>query len=92
MYKFRDFEISDHMGAAINRYVNEKLEPGGFLTAVICNDLSGAVAQADDNNLKNIPAFVAYFYNETPSSCWGSKEKMDNWLDKDMVQETLRRR
>jgi hypothetical protein len=38
------------------------------------------VGRADDQNIKVLPAFVAYFYNEAPSQCWGSKEKMESWL------------
>jgi len=81
MYKFREFHIPDYMMDGINRYVNDGIPPGSFLTAIICNDLSGAVSQADDNNLPNIPAFVSYFYWETPSACWGSLRKMKAWIE-----------
>lgn len=80
-YFFRDFRIRPDMIDAILRYIDDRIEPGGFLTAVICNDLREAVGRADDGNLANLPAFVAYFYNEAPSNCWGSKEKMDAWLE-----------
>ena len=86
MYEFREFYIRDQMLGAIKRYIENKLEPGSFLTAIICNDLKGAVQSAvqsaDEENLKNIPAFVSYFYNEAPSTCWGSIELMENWLKK----------
>jgi hypothetical protein len=68
------------MMEVIDRYINEKCRPGGFLEAVICNDLKAAVENADDENMANLPAFVGYFYNEAPFNCWGSKEKMENWL------------
>lgn len=82
VYKFRDFYIREQMMEAIDRYINDRLEPGSFLTAVICNDLQGAVGCADNENLKNILAYVGYFYNEAPSECWGSEEKMQAWLKK----------
>ena len=80
-YNFRKFEIPDYMVEAIKRYINQRIRPGSFLTAVICNDLCGAVGQADDWNIRNIPAYVAYFYNEAPSTCWGSRAKMEAWLE-----------
>jgi hypothetical protein len=73
--------ISPDMLAAIKRYTERRIPPGDFLQAVICNDLTGAVGMADDDNLLNLPAFVHYFYNEAPSNCWGSKEKMKAWLE-----------
>lgn len=80
-YRFREFSISEHMMGAITRYIEHRLQPGSFLEAVICNDLREAVGQADDTNIRNLPAYVGYFYNEAPSSCWGSVEKYQAWLE-----------
>ena len=80
MYTFQSFYIPDRMMPGIRRYVEEGVCPGRFLTAIIQNDLSEACGQADDENMENLPAYAAYFYNETPSSCWGSKKKMDAWI------------
>lgn len=80
MYKFRKFYIPDRMMDGIIRYIDDRKPPGDFLTAVICNDLKEAVARADDENLKNLPAFTGYFYNEAPAACQGSKKKMQAWL------------
>ena len=80
-YEFNGFYIRDQMMGAIERYIEHGMEPGSFLTAVICNDLFGACGRADAENLRNIPAFVAYFYNEVPSSCFGSPERMKAWMD-----------
>ena len=79
MYKFQEFYIPDRMMGGIDRYVKQGILPGDFLQAVICNDLSNAFGRADDENMRNLPAYVAYFYNETPRGCWGSKNKMKNW-------------
>ena len=81
-YYFREFYIRPQMMDAIRRYVDEGLEPGDFLTAVICNDLFGAVNRADDENLRNLPAFVCYFYNDAPSDCHGSRGAMAYWIEK----------
>lgn len=79
-YKFRHWYIPARMMPGIQRYIHERIKPGRFLTAVICNNLSDAVGQADDENLENLPAYVSYFYNKAPSDSWGSKKKMNEWL------------
>lgn len=85
MYRFQEFYIPDRMMPGIKRYIEEKVQPGDFLTAVIQNDLSEACAKADDENMRNLPAYMAYFYNQAPSACWGSKEKMKAWLESGII-------
>lgn len=79
-YRFRDWYIPEPMMGAIERYIEQGIAPGSFLTAVICNDLREAVGRADDENLRNIPAYVAWFYNEAPGGSWGSRERMEQWM------------
>jgi hypothetical protein len=83
MYTFQDFYIPERMMPGIKRYIEERIQPGRFLTAVICNNLKVAVMYADEENVRNLPAYVAYFYNETPSTCWGSEEEMKAWINAD---------
>jgi hypothetical protein len=78
-YTFNEFEIPDDMMPLLLDYVQTGKDPGYFLTAVICNDLKGAVREADDENMRNLPAYVAYLYNEAPQACHGSKENMNRW-------------
>ena len=79
-YTFRQFNISARMLGGIHRYIEQGIPPGSFLTAIIENDLKAAVERADDENMANLPAFVAYFYNQTPAGCWGSPENRRAWL------------
>jgi hypothetical protein len=80
-YRAGDFYIRDQMMPGILRYVEEGILPGQFLQAVICNDLVEACRRADEENLRNLPAFVAYFYDKVPQDRWGSREKMEAWID-----------
>ncbi len=80
-YTFRQFAIPRYMLDPLLRYIEHGEPPGDFLTAVICNDLFKACGRADDFNLANLPAYTAYLYNEAPSECWGSKEKMQAWIE-----------
>lgn len=79
---FYGMSIPEHMHDGLERYVNDHVPVGGFLEAVICNNLREAVASADDDNIRNIPAFVNWLYNEAPGGSWGSKEAYENWLAK----------
>lgn len=80
LYRFQDFYIPDRMMGGLRRYIDEGIEPGDFLSAVICNDLKEACGRADDENLHNLPAFVSYLYNQAPSQCWGSEERFRDWM------------
>jgi hypothetical protein len=80
LYRFNQFYIPERMMDGIKRYIEHHIKPGSFLCAVIQNDLREAVGAADDENIANLPAYVGYFYNEAPSICWGSREKMEAWL------------
>lgn len=79
-YRFRGFHIPAHMMEALERYIEHHSPVGDFLSAVIRNDLRTAVEKADDVNIRNLPAYIAYLYNEAPSACWGSPERLHNWL------------
>ena len=81
-YRFREFHIPLRMMPSIELYINQGIQPGDFLTAVICNDLALAVGRADEENIENLPAYVHYFYNEAPGQCWGSREKKVAWTKK----------
>jgi len=76
----------DHMVDAVRRYIEKRIPPGDFLTAVICNDLAKAVRHADEANAKNLITWVRFFYNEIPAVAWGSKEKMKDWLNDNLEE------
>lgn len=68
---------------SIARYVEKGIPTGDFLRAVITNDLYGACSRADQYNGKCLPQIVKYFYNQTPSGCWGSPDRHEKWLKHD---------
>jgi hypothetical protein len=80
-YRFKDWYIPERMMPLIVAYVVHRHHPDDpFLDAVICNDLVEACLHADAENLANLPAYAAFFYNEAPAPCWGSREKVEAWL------------
>ena len=73
---------------SLGRYVMNHISPGGFLQAVLENDLCEAFERADLQNQAALFHIVKYIYNELPSDCWGSPEKVKIWLT--VRQLTLR--
>lgn len=63
-------------------YINEGVPTGSFLEAVLTNNLRDAVGRADQQNTEALSALVSYLYNECPSQCWGSEERVENYAPK----------
>lgn len=61
------------------RYVFEGLRPGGFLQAVLANDLAGALRRAINQNLEQITALMVLLANEVPEPAHGSVEAVAAW-------------
>lgn len=61
-------------------YFQRGVPLGGFLTAVMENDLREACARADDNNRRLLFAWVKWIYNEAPAAAWGDKKKVAAWI------------
>lgn len=72
--------IPDYMFDAVKRYCLHGISPGSFLSAVICNDLKEAFGRADEQNAAAMHGWVRFFYNYTPSGCWGSPENFREWM------------
>jgi hypothetical protein len=80
--KERKYKVTEQAGLALTLYIEKGIPPGPFLTAVICNDLMSAVSHADTDNIKLIPSYVKYLFNEAPGDCWGSPEIMQTYMRK----------
>jgi hypothetical protein len=72
--------LPPHLQGGVRRYIEKGIPPGDFLTAVITNDLFLAISHADSTSLAALPDIVRFFYNESPSGCWGTPEKMKAWM------------
>ncbi len=73
---------------SLQRYAEHKTPTGDFLRAVLCNDLREAFARADEGNRKVLFEIVAYCYYELPASSWGSREKVEKWLNSKPIETT----
>jgi hypothetical protein len=72
--------LPEHMREGARLYIEQGVEPGGFMTAVLCNNLVDAFGKADDINTLYMANWVRWFYNECPSNAWGSRDKINNWI------------
>jgi hypothetical protein len=64
----------------LRNYIAGRRPVGSFLTAVLSNDLAGAVVRADPGNKFALPEIVLFLHNYAPSPCWGSPEAVEAWL------------
>ena len=71
--------IPKHMVDSIQRYIEMGASVGGFLTALLSNDLSLTFGRADETNRAAINGWVTFLWNEAPAGCWGSQEKVAAW-------------
>lgn len=69
----------DYMADGLAMYLEVGIAPGSFMTAVLCNDLKGAVARADDTNRRFIYEWVYWLYNYAPTGSWGGPDEFQNW-------------
>lgn len=74
--------ISKEIIDSLRRYVEKGIPTGGFLQAVLENDLMGSFGRADKENRGAMWEICNYVYNDIPSSCHGSPEKVKAWLNK----------
>jgi len=73
--------ISPDLIDSLRRYVENGIPTGGFLRAILANDLKEACARADSYNRHSLFYIVEYCCNEIPSNSWGSYEKVDCWIE-----------
>lgn len=74
--------VPAYMWPGIERYFADRIEPGGFLMSL----LSGAsvmevISKADDVNSDNLRNWCMFLYNYAPAGSYGSKEKVQSWLN-----------
>lgn len=62
------------------RYYDDHISVGHFLTAVLSNDLFGAMARADQRNRANLHNICQFIYNNFPVGTYGTPEKVKAWL------------
>jgi hypothetical protein len=71
--------VPDYMVEAFVKYILTGHPMGSFATSVVQNDLMDAVSRADPTNAGKLRETMLWFYNYTPSPCWGSVQNYKRW-------------
>lgn len=75
------YPIREDLLGALERYLNNGIMPGSFMTAVLENNLKEAFGRADIENSSNLRNIVGYIYHHIPSPAWGSPEKVKAYVE-----------
>ncbi len=74
-----EHRIPGHMYEAILCHVLEGRPTGGFLTALLANDLMRAAQSADDANFHAIGPWLRFLYQCVPGAALGSYDAVQVW-------------
>ena len=72
--------IPEHCQQGLRDYVERGVPVGGFLTAVLENNLMQSFSKADLKNRMSLFHYTCWLYNEAPGGCHGSPEKVTAWI------------
>ena len=86
-YSFNGLSIPEHMAEGLAMYLLNGVPAGGFLTAVLENDLIGAVVRADYENIKRLDVYAAFLYSEASINSYGSPKIVEVWIAKNRAGE-----
>lgn len=92
--KSRYDRLPEAMREHARAYVEDHHPVGGFLTAVLSNSLIDAFGLADEENRAAMADWALWLWNDIPSACWGSRAKVEAWLEEepdDALTRTIRR-
>ncbi len=73
--------VPEHDIESLVMYLTKGRPLGGFLEAVVDNDLHGAIARADMANRLRLPEIMLFLDRDAPKGAFGFKGAYDNWLD-----------
>lgn len=71
--------MKDSIEESLERYTEHGTPTGGFLRAVLENNLHDAISMADDDNRADIIEICRYVYTSLPYSSHGNPERVRAW-------------
>src|SRR5438093_1042377 len=80
LYQINYGLLPERLQGGMQRYIENKIELGGFLKAVLSNDLYGTFSYADSDMRSELYNIIRWLYNEAPGGCWGSVMNYKSWL------------
>ena len=78
---FAEFDnVPLRLRESLQRYVEHRIPPGGFLEAVLSNDLMLAVGYADEDSLACLKDLCVIVNCRLPCVCHGSRDRVRQWI------------
>lgn len=71
--------IPGHIRDGVREHCLSGRPNGSFVTAVLSNDLMGAVSHGDPNSIAGLKGIVQFLHNYGPQGCWGTPAKAQEW-------------
>lgn len=72
--------VPAHLQGGMLRWLVLGTEPGGFMRALLTNDLMRVYDRADELSRAAIGDLTVFLYNYAPSGSWGSSENFKSWV------------
>lgn len=72
--------VPSHLHAGLERYVIDHIQPGGFMLAVLSNDLGKAAMYADTRSWEGLPLTMRFIRNHLTDEMWGNAASVEQWL------------
>jgi hypothetical protein len=82
MERERPEGFPEHLWGGFNRYVENGIRPGSFLTAVFEGDFHEMCRRGGEDAIKELWPVVMYLHNKCPNGCFGSRERVNNWIER----------
>ena len=82
LLNFDNYRLTEQSKESLYNYFVHGLEPGGFMTCVLSNDLYGAAGRADFVNIDLLGEYAKWLVNHAPYQSYGSPEIVQGWLNK----------
>jgi hypothetical protein len=73
-------QVPETLHNGLVAYIADRQKPGGFLMAVLSNDLTGAMNRADLVCRLALNTLVIFLCNYVTATCWGSPAAVEAWL------------
>jgi hypothetical protein len=80
LHEHRGVKIPEHMHDGLVRYLVDRVLPGSFLHAVLCNDLFEAAQRADLENTGALASWVFWLREHAPPESYGDPGRVFCWL------------
>jgi hypothetical protein len=78
--------IPIHTHHSIREYIDKGIPPGEFLYNILIQNVFVAEGVADRENRTTL-SYITSYIKTLPPACWGSKEKVRDWLQNKLYKE-----